>query len=286
MSPLVEHTGFLLLGLALFGATIGSFLNVVIYRLPRMMEQGWRRDCCELLEQEAPEEKPLSLAVPNSQCPHCQAPIKPWQNIPLISYLALRGKCANCDGPISIRYPLVELASALLCVAAGITFGYSLELLGALLLIWASIALTGIDIDTRLLPDSITLPVLWLGLVFNLFGVFTSLEAAVMGAMAGYLILWSVYWLFKLVTGKEGMGYGDFKLLAAFGAWFGWQSLPLIIVLSSFVGAVIGILLVMLKRSGRDIPMPFGPYLAGAGLLFLFYGEQLTARYLEFSGLQ
>jgi len=213
------------------------------------------------------------------------AAIKPWHNIPVISFLLLGGQCAACGTGISWRYPTVELATGLLSLAAAMTFGLSWELAGALAICWCLVALTGIDIDTQLLPDSITLPLLWAGIAFNVFGVFTDLQSAVVGAMLGYVVLWSVFWLFKLVTGKDGMGYGDFKLLAALGAWFGWQSLPLIIILSSFVGAAIGIILVVAKRQGRDIPMPFGPYLAGAGLLWLFFGDWLNAYYLTTVGL-
>ncbi len=280
-----ETPWFLYTAVTAFGLVIGSFLNVVIFRLPKMMEQSWRRECCEFLEQSAPEQDKLSLAFPNSSCRICGTEIKPWHNIPVVSFLLLGGKCAACKAPISWRYPIVELFTGLLSLAAAMTFGPTWMLLGALLLIWASIALTGIDIDTQLLPDSITLPLLWLGLLFNIYEVFTTLEAAVIGAAAGYLALWSVYWLFKLTTGKEGMGYGDFKLLAALGAWFGWQALPLIIILSSFVGAAIGIGLVVAQRQGREVPMPFGPYLAGAGLLTLFFGEQLTQTYFNFVGL-
>lgn len=276
---------FFLTTTTVLGLVVGSFLNVVIYRLPKMMEQAWHRECCELLEEPTPTEPVLTLALPNSSCRSCGSAIKPWHNIPVVSYLALGGKCASCHAAISLRYPIVELATGLLSMAAGLSFGLSWDLAGALALIWMLVVLTGIDIDTQLLPDSITLPLLWIGLLFNVFGVFTDLTSAVVGAMMGYLSLWSVYWLFKLATGKEGMGYGDFKLLAALGAWFGWQALPLIIILSSFVGAALGIVLVVIKRQGRDVPMPFGPYLAGAGLLCLFYGDYLTQRYSEWVGL-
>ncbi len=276
---------FLYLCTGLTGLVVGSFLNVVILRLPKMMTQAWRRECCEFLEQPVPSDPPINLAFPGSQCPCCGEPIKPWHNIPVLSYVALGGKCAQCKAPISLRYPLIEAITALLWVAAAIHFGPTTALVGALLLISALIALTGIDLDTQLLPDSITLPLLWLGLLLNIGGIFVSLEQAVIGAMAGYLILWSVYWLFKITTGKEGMGYGDFKLLAALGAWFGWQALPLVITLSSFVGAIIGIALMILKRQGRDVPIPFGPYLAGAGLLCLFFQTELTGLYLALTGL-
>ncbi len=268
------------------GLIVGSFLNVVILRLPRMMEQEWQRDCAELQDLPAPEQETLSLSRPASHCPGCKSPIKPWQNIPVVSYLVLRGRCAHCQRSIGLRYPAVELASGALSLAAAVTFGPSASLLTALLFIWVLIALTGIDIDTQLLPDNLTLPLLWLGLAANLFEVWADLPSAVIGAMAGYLSLWSVYWLFKLVTGKEGMGFGDFKLLAALGAWFGWQALPLIILLSSFVGAAIGITFVLVRGQDRNVPIPFGPYLAGAGLLYLFYGESLNTLYLSLTGIQ
>ncbi len=280
-----EAPWFLVTTVTVVGLVVGSFLNVVILRLPKMMEQAWRTECCEFLEQPAPDAAKLSLAFPNSSCRSCNAEIKPWHNVPVISYLLLGGKCANCKAHISVRYPIVELVTGLLSFAAAWVFGPTVAMCGAVLLVWALIALTGIDIDTQLLPDSITLPLLWLGLVFNLFETFTSLESAVIGAIAGYLSLWSVYWLFKIVTGKEGMGYGDFKLLAALGAWFGWEALPLIIILSSFVGAAIGIALMVAQQRGREVPMPFGPYLAGAGLLCLFFGEQLMQTYFTFVGL-
>ena len=263
------------------GLIVGSFLNVVILRLPKMMEQGWRRECCELLDQPLSDEPSLTLSYPGSQCPGCGTPIKPWQNIPVISWLLLRGQCAQCRMRISARYPFVELVTGLLSGCAAWHFGFGPEAITALVLIWVLIALTGIDIDPQLLPDSMTLPLLWLGLGVNLFAVWTPLPSAVMGAMLGYGSLWSVYWLFKLVTGKEGMGYGDFKLLGALGAWFGWQAVPLMILLSSFVGAALGIAILIARRQGRDTPMPFGPYLAGAGLLTLFFGDTLTTEYLQ-----
>ena len=263
------------------GLIVGSFLNVVILRLPKMMEQSWRRECCELLDQPPSDEPHLTLSHPGSQCPGCDTPIKPWQNIPVISWLALRGQCAQCGMGISARYPFVELVTGLLSGLAAWQFGFGPEALSALVLIWVLIALTGIDMDTQLLPDSMTLPLLWMGLGVNLFAVWTPISSAVMGAMLGYGSLWSVYWVFKLVTGKEGMGYGDFKLLGALGAWFGWQAVPLMILLSSFVGAALGIGILIARRQGRDTPMPFGPYLAGAGLLTLFFGDTLITEYLQ-----
>ena len=264
----------------LLGLVVGSFLNVVILRLPRMMEQAWQRECCELLDQPTPKAPQVNLAYPASHCPDCKATIRPLHNIPVVSWLFLRAKCANCGARISVRYPLVELCTGILSGLAAWHFGFGYEALSALILIWVLIALTGIDIDTQLLPDSLTLPLLWLGLVINLFAVWTPLPSAVIGAVFGYGILWGVYWLFKLFTGKEGMGYGDFKLLGALGAWFGWQAIPLMILVSSLVGAVLGIAMLLAKNQGRDTPMPFGPYLAGAGLIMLFFGEALISHYL------
>ena len=262
------------------GLIVGSFLNVVILRLPRIMEQSWRRECCELMNQSAPDEPKISLSSPGSQCPGCGSPIRPWHNIPVLSWLWLRGRCSYCQIAISIRYPLTELVTALLSAAVAWHFGFGAQAASALVLIWMLVALTGIDIDTQLLPDTITLPLLWIGLGVNLFDIWTPLSSAVLGAMLGYGSLWSVYWLFKLVTGKEGMGYGDFKLLAALGAWFGWQAIPMMILLSSFVGAALGIAILVAKQQGRDTPMPFGPYLVGAGLLTLFFGDSLLNQYM------
>lgn len=282
-----QHGWLLPLFVLALGLVVGSFLNVVIYRLPLMMEASWRAECAVLLEVDKPaEQSRLSLAVPNSHCPHCKAPVRPWQNIPVVSYLALRGKCASCGAGISPRYPLVELVAGLASLFLAMHFGASLALVGTLLFTWALIALTMIDIDHQLLPDSITLPLLWLGLLFNLAGTFTPLHDAVIGAIAGYLCLWVVYWAFKLLTGKEGMGYGDFKLLAALGAWMGWQSLPMIVLLSSLVGAVVGIALMVIRRRGKEVPIPFGPYLAMAGWLALVWGDRIMAGYLGATGLQ
>jgi leader peptidase (prepilin peptidase)/N-methyltransferase len=270
----VVPAGLLGVGLFCLGLTVGSFLNVVIYRLPLMMESRWRRDCCELLEiASEKQDAPLNLATPNSHCPHCKTAIKPWQNIPVLSYLLLGGKCSHCRVSISPRYPAVELVTGLMTLALLWVFPLSPALLGAVLLTWSLIALTMIDVDHQLLPDDITLPLLWLGLLFNLTSTYIGLTDAVIGAMAGYLILWTIYHIFKLLTGKEGMGYGDFKLLAALGAWLGWQMLPEIILLSSLVGAVCGIALMFIKRRGREIPIPFGPYLAMAGWLALILGD-------------
>jgi leader peptidase (prepilin peptidase)/N-methyltransferase len=268
----------------LIGLIVGSFLNVVIHRLPRMMEQDWREQCAtldmepaEIIARKTPH---YSLVSPRSACPSCGHNISAMENIPVLSYLVLGGRCKQCKTRISPRYPIVELISGLLCAYSAWHFGFGAQALVAPLLIWSLIALTFIDFDTQLLPDSITLPLIWLGLLVNLNLVFTSLSSAVIGAIAGYLSLWSVYWLFKLATGKEGMGFGDFKLLAAIGAWLGWQILPLTLLLSSIVGAVVGITLILFAGHGRQIPIPFGPYLAGGGLIALFWGKPLTQAYL------
>lgn len=265
---------------SILGLCVGSFLNVVIHRLPQMMEADWQTQCAELNGLPAPEKATLNLSSPGSRCPGCGHAIRFWENIPLVSYLLLRGKCSQCRNSISIRYPLIEAVTALLSAYTAWHFGPSWQTVGAILFLWAMITLSAIDIDTQLLPDSITLPLLWLGLLFNLTATFVDLQSAVIGAMAGYLSLWSIYWAFKLATGKEGMGYGDFKLLAALGAWMGWSMLPAIVLLSSVVGAVVGISLMIFTRHGRNIPIPFGPYLAAAGLIALFWGKQLTQTYL------
>ena len=264
----------------LLGVCVGSFLNVVIHRLPKMMEREWELQCAELRGESPSTAEMLTLAKPRSRCPACGHQISALENIPIISYLLLRGKCSGCSTPISLRYPLIEAATGLLSAYVAWHFGPTLQTTGALLLIWALIALTAIDFDTQLLPDSITLPLLWIGLAFNLASIYADLPSAVLGAMIGYLSLWSVFWAFKLATGKEGMGYGDFKLLAALGAWLGWQMLPAIILLSSVVGAVVGISLIVVARRGRHVPIPFGPYLAAAGIIALLWGAQITRGYL------
>ncbi len=268
----------------IFGLMIGSFLNVVIHRLPKMMEQDWLRQCQELQNPDTPPTEETgtqyNLVVPRSACPNCGHKITALENIPVISYLFLRGKCAGCKTPISIRYPLIETITGILAGVIAWKFGVSGMAVAALIFAFALIALTFIDFDTQLLPDDITLPLLWLGLLFNIGGGFTDLQSAVIGAIAGYLVLWSIYWLFKLITGKEGMGYGDFKLLAAIGAWFGWQLLPAVILLSSVVGSIIGIGLMILAKRGREVPIPFGPYLALGGIAALFWGPQLAHLYL------
>jgi leader peptidase (prepilin peptidase)/N-methyltransferase len=264
----------------LFSLLIGSFLNVVIHRLPKIMETDWHAQCAELRGEVMPDAPHYSLSLPRSACPKCGHQITALENIPLVSWLWLKGRCSACSSPISARYPLVELLTALLSAAAAWKWGVSVQTLGALLLVWTLIALAFIDLDTTLLPDSLTLPLLWLGLLFNLGSCFTSLQDAVIGAMVGYLVLWSVYWLFKLVTGKEGMGYGDFKLLAALGAWLGWPLLPVTLLLSSVVGAGIGVAMIVFVKHDRRVPIPFGPYLAGGGLVALFFGTDLTQAYL------
>jgi leader peptidase (prepilin peptidase) / N-methyltransferase len=271
----------------LIGLLVGSFLNVVIYRLPIMMQQSWRKDCQEYLglEVELQANEPFNLVLPLSRCPSCNAPIKPYQNIPVISYVFLKGKCANCENPISLRYPIIEAFTALLSFIIALHFGFTPQTGYALLLTWSLIALSFIDIDHHLLPDSITLPVLWLGLFLSIFDLFTDSHASIIGAVAGYLVLWSIFHLFKLLTGKEGMGYGDFKLLALLGAWLGWQSLPAIILLSSLVGALMGITLIIFSRHDRNTAIPFGPYLAAAGWIALIWGNDINQFYLDIAGL-
>lgn len=258
-------------------------MNVVIHRLPKMLEQQWQAQCAELLEQPLPNAKlpVFNLVTPRSRCPACGHAISALENIPVVSYLALRGRCRECGTRISARYPAVELLCGFLTGAVAWHFGFGIAAAGAMLLGWALVALCFIDFEHQLLPDNITLPFVWLGLGFNMLGVFASLESAVIGAVAGYLSLWSVYHLFKLATGKEGMGYGDFKLLAMLGAWLGWQVLPVVILLSSLVGACVGLGLIALRSHDRDIPIPFGPYLAVAGWIAMLWGHDLIAWYLR-----
>jgi leader peptidase (prepilin peptidase)/N-methyltransferase len=279
--PLLSDPYFLIPLVTLLGLFVGSFLNVVIHRLPLMLEREWLNQAAELRGEAPPQAQGerFNLAKPASHCPHCGHKITALENIPLLSYLVLRGRCAHCRASISCRYPLVEALTAALSGYAAWRFGCSLATLGALIFLWAIVALAFIDFDTQLLPDDITLPLMWTGLAFNLVTTFVALDEAVIGAMGGYLALWGVYWLFKLVTGKEGMGYGDFKLLAAIGAWLGWQTLPLVILLSALLGAAIGLTLIGLKRAERGVPIPFGPYLALGGLVALFWGDTLIARY-------
>jgi len=269
--------------LFVFGSLVGSFLNVVIYRLPVMMQREWRSDCLEFLEQPADtEQKRFNLMVPRSRCGNCGHQISALENIPMLSYLVLGGKCAACKAPISLQYPLVELFTAIVSVAVGWHFGVSLQALAALILSWCLIAASGIDIGHKLLPDSITLPLLWLGILLSLFDVFVSLQESVIGAMVGYMSLWSVYMLFKIVTGKEGMGHGDFKLLAMLGAWLGWKPLLVVILTSSLVGAIVGISMIVLKITERGTLIPFGPYLAAAGWLTLLWGDRILLYYRNF----
>jgi leader peptidase (prepilin peptidase) / N-methyltransferase len=269
-----------------FGLVVGSFLNVVIHRLPKMMEADWRAQCLDFLHPEqalaesATAQQRYNLVVPRSACPSCGHKITAIENIPVLSYLALRGKCSKCRAPIGVRYPLVELLTGLLTGYVAWHFGVSWQALFAIIFLWALITLTFIDADTTLLPDDITLPLLWLGLLINVAGTFTTLQSAVIGAVAGYLALWSVYWAFKLITGKEGMGYGDFKLLAALGAWLGWQMLPLVILLSAMVGTIVGVAGIMLQGREKGAKLPFGPYLAAAGLIAIIWGAPLNAWYL------
>jgi len=264
----------------MLGLLIGSFLNVVIYRLPKIMQRDFDNYIAEQSNQELPHKDVFNLSVPRSACPHCGHQISAIENIPVLSFLALRGKCAQCKAAISIRYPLVELLTAGISFGMAWHFGTGVTGMAGLLFAWFLIALALIDFDTQLLPDDLTLPMLWCGLLINTQNVFCTLESAVLGAAIGYGLLWSVYWVFKLCTGKEGMGYGDFKLLAALGAWYGWTVLPVTILFSSVAGAVIGIGLIILAKRGREVPMPFGPYLAIAGLLMLPYGQMITQKYL------
>ena len=265
---------------AVLGLLVGSFLNVVIHRLPRMLERGWHAQCAELRGEAPPKEPTYNLVVPRSACPHCGHRIGAHENVPVVSWLVLRGRCSACKAPISARYPLVELLAAALGAFAIWRFGPTWQGLAACGLLWTLVALTFIDLDTQLLPDDVTLPLLWSGLLANVFGLFVPLAEAVVGAIAGYLSLWIVYWAFKLVRGKEGMGYGDFKLLAALGGWLGWKTLPAIVLMSSAVGAVIGIALIVFKSRDRATPLPFGPYLAIAGAIALFAGPALVRLYL------
>lgn len=264
---------------AAVGLCVGSFLNVVIHRLPRMMERGWQEQCAELRGEEAPAAARYNLVVPRSACPACGHRIAAYENIPVVSWLALRGRCSACKAAISARYPFVELLGGAVAVAAIWKFGPNWQGVAACAFLWTLLALTFIDFDTQLLPDDLTLPLLWAGLIANLNGLFVPLPEAVIGAVAGYLTLWSIYWLFKIIRGKEGMGYGDFKLLAALGAWLGWKMLPLIVLGSSVVGAFIGISLVVFKGRDHNIPLAFGPYLAIAGMFALFFGAPFVKIY-------
>ncbi|MBC8022495.1 MAG: prepilin peptidase [Burkholderiales bacterium] len=280
LDVLQSSPAWLMVAMGLLGLCVGSMLNVVIHRLPKMMEAGWRAECAALEGREPPPKETYNLFTPRSACPACGTPIKAIHNIPVVGWLALAGRCAHCRARISPRYPLVELAGGLLAVLMAWRFGYSAELAFALVFGWAMLALTVIDFDTQLLPDDITLPLLWLGLLANLLGTFTDLASAVLGAVGGYLLLWSVYWMFRLVAKKEGMGFGDFKLLAAIGAWTGWQVLPVAILVSAGLGAVVGSLFLWLARKGADTRIPFGPYLALAGIVSLLWGRELVILWL------
>jgi leader peptidase (prepilin peptidase)/N-methyltransferase len=289
---LLEHTPALVYAAAaLFGLVVGSFLNVVILRLPRIMEQQWRADCNDLLDGEpsarttADAAIPLSLSHPGSHCPACGTAIKPWDNIPVLSFVLLRGRCRACQTRISLRYPLIEALTALLSVVVVWQFGPTATALAALLLTWGLIALAIIDLETQLLPDSLTLPLLWLGLLFSLTGEFTDPASAIIGASVGYLLLWLVFHAFRIATGKEGMGRGDFKLLAAFGAWLGWQAIPLVLLLSALPGALVGVALIASGRQQGGQPIPFGPFLAIAGWISLLWGNAITGAYLQWAGL-
>ncbi|WP_026375951.1 prepilin peptidase [Aestuariibacter salexigens] len=261
---------------------VGSFLNVVIYRLPVMMEREWQREYQQYFQSandSATETETFNLVKPDSTCPSCQHRIRAWENIPVLSWLWLKGRCSKCQSRISVRYPFVELSTALLSMWVAWHFGFGWQTAGALVATWMLVAMTWIDIDKMLLPDQLTLPLLWLGLLFSAGNIFTDPVSSIIGAAAGYLSLWSLYWAFKLLTGKEGMGYGDFKLLAALGAWVGWQQLPIIILLSSFVGAALGIMLILIQGKDKSQPIPFGPYLAIAGWITLLFGEQISSAY-------
>lgn len=289
LNLLLNNPAVLLVFTTVLGLLVGSFLNVVIHRLPVMLEAGWRNECQQFLQlapADAAPAQPFNLVVPHSHCPHCQHRISPLENIPVISYLLLGGKCSQCAAPISVRYPLVEIATALVSGLVAWRLGATAQLPCALVLSWALICLSAIDIDRQLLPDCITLPFMWLGLFISVFGIYVDSHASIIGSIAGYLSLWSVFQGFKLLTGKEGMGYGDFKLLALFGAWLGWQKLLLIVLLSSLVGAAIGILLVVAQKQDRSTPIPFGPFLAAAGWIALLWGDDIVAAYFSASGIR
>jgi len=289
---LLNQPAFYLPLAGIVGLMVGSFLNVVIYRLPIMMQRGWRKDCVDYLSLDASaylnpaDGERFNLLLPPSRCPLCQAPIKPHHNIPVLGYLFLRGRCAACDAAIPWRYPAIEALTGLLSVLVAWQFGFSGHTLLGLLLTWSLIALSFIDIDHQLLPDSITLPLTWLGLLLSLSHWFTDAHASIIGAAAGYLFLWSVYHIFKLTTGKEGMGYGDFKLLAMLGAWLGWQYLPQIVLLSTLAGALLGVAMIVVGNQERSKPIPFGPYLALAGWIALLWGQRINQLYFGFSGWQ
>jgi leader peptidase (prepilin peptidase)/N-methyltransferase len=263
------------------GLVAGSFLNVIIFRLPKMMEREWNQQCSELRGETTKPLPTLNLVKPCSECPHCKHKITALESIPIISYLALRGRCSQCNTSISLRYPIMEALTGIMSGFIAWYFGYGFITVAALIFVWSMIALAFIDLDTQLLPDEVTLPLLWIGLLINLGNSFTDISSAVIGAASGYIFLWLIYWCFRIATGKEGMGYGDFKLLAVIGAWFGWKMLPLVILLSSLAAVVIGIVLIIVAKNKRDAPFPFGPYLVGSGFVALFWGDQLIRTYLD-----
>ena len=286
MSPIIDllqvQPLFYLTAIFMLGLVVGSFLNVVILRLPVMLQRDWKAQCADLLGLAAEQgAETFNLVTPRSHCPRCRHGITAWENIPLLSYLLLGGRCSQCRAAISPRYPLIELAAALMAVMAAVRFGVSPEALFAMALGWALLALAVIDLEHQLLPDDITLPFLWLGIALNFFNVFTDLQASVLGAILGYGALWSVYIVYKLVTGKTGMGHGDFKLLALLGAWLGWQLLPLIIISASILGAIIGFGMIIFRAHDKDIPIPFGPYLAIGGWLAMLWGPAILSLYLN-----
>lgn len=288
IQSLEQSAIFFYLSVAILGLIVGSFLNVVVYRLPIMLQKSWRNDCLNFLEQEnstTETTETFNLSTPRSRCPSCQHPISAIENIPILSYIFLKGRCKSCESSISIRYPVVELATCVLSIMIAVQFGVTFQTGVALIFTWLLICLTLIDFDTQLLPDSITLPLLWFALFISLFNIFVDPTTAIIGALAGYLSLWSVFWLFKLATGKEGMGYGDFKLLAAIGALLGWQMLPLVVMLSAFVGAVIGLTMMVCKGLDKNSPIPYGPYLSVAAFIALLWGDKINSIYIQFAGL-
>lgn len=279
ITHLQDSSAYLITFTAFVGLMVGSFLNVVIYRLPRMIESSWRQQCAELCGEAVEQQPVFNIATPRSICPHCQHQITFWENIPVLSYVFLRGRCSECHALISLRYPVIEILTAMMSGFVAWHFGFGWLLPAALIFVWALITLAVIDMDTQLLPDDITLPLMWFGILINMLGAFTDLHSAVIGAMMGYLSLWTVYWVFKLITGKEGMGYGDFKLLAAIGAWLGWSILPLVILFSSMVGVIVGIGIIIAARLNKGVMIPFGPYLAGGALIALFWGQEINHAY-------
>lgn len=281
ISILQDSPSFFIALITIIGLVVGSFLNVVIYRLPLMIKKDWQRQCAELRGEFYESQPIFNLVSPRSACIHCGHKVTVLENIPIVSYIALRGRCSQCHAHISLQYPAVEAITALLSGFIAWFFGFSIITMAALIFVWALIALAVIDLNTQLLPDDITLPLLWIGLIVNMNNLFTTIDSAIIGAILGYLSLWLIYWSFKLMTGKEGMGYGDFKLLSAIGAWLGWSMLPLVILFSSFVGAIVGIGLIIVCRLKKNIPMPFGPYLVAGGLIALFWGEKLNHTYLK-----